>query len=185
MRTEEDRLSGVGTRRVATQWRSRAQPGLPGTRAGLAGSAAHSRATGRGHQPRRRASGDRSASQRRSRRRRKNGPRPARSGQRCRVGIRRPRRHLSTASRNRAHRPTERPACLRGRHRAPHPGRLRSRPAVCVLSPAPSGQRTLTRASRSSPPGRDPATGLGGEKLASSRRARSRRFTGARRLLPT
>lgn len=41
----------------------------------------------------------------------------------------------------RAHRPTERPECLRGRHQAPHPVRAgRSRPAVCVLSPAPSGQ---------------------------------------------
>lgn len=79
MRTGEGRLSGPGTRRAATQWRSRAQPGLPGTRAGLAGSAAHSRATGRGHRQRRRASGDRSTSRRRSRRQQGDGP-PAGAG---------------------------------------------------------------------------------------------------------
>lgn len=65
-----------------------------------------------------------------------------RADQRCRVGLREgaqqspvlrgapwPGRHMSPTSRNRAYRPTKRPACLRGRHRAPHPVRARrSRP---------------------------------------------------------
>ena len=91
------------------------------------------RATGRGpHQQRRRPSGDRSTSRQRSRRQRKDGPRPARAGQRCRVVIRRPRRHLSPASRNQAHRPTERPERLRGRHDTPHPVRARQSSPVSV-----------------------------------------------------
>lgn len=151
------RWGGAGPER---QWRSRAQPGLPGSRAGLAGSAAHSRATGRGH--------NNAAAHAASIDRRRAPPAPTRTGpraaqpdQRRRVGLRAGQAALV------ARRETGRAARLQSASaRGPRSGAAPCRKpasAVRVLSPLHWGRRPApARAIRSSPQGRDPP-GLGGE----------------------
>ena len=137
---------------------------MPGTRAGLAGSAAHSRATGRGQRQRRRARAATAKSRRRSHRQQRDGPRP-RGRSACGAAIRR--RTLSGCSR--PHKVVlcggSRAAVRQSASSAPlHQGRL------CRPAPADRHRQAETR-----------LRGSAARRLASSRRARSRRFTGARR----
>lgn len=122
------------------------QPGFPGTRAGLAGRAAHSRATGRGHRKRRRASGDRFTVGAPSPTWTKTGSRAARPDQRRWVGLRAQRRHLSPGAK-----PGAPPGC-----RARAPAGPRSGAAPC-----PAAQQSGSVRHRPAPSDRAQTNGNG------------------------
>jgi hypothetical protein len=146
----EARKSGSGTRRAVAQRRSRAQPGLPGTRAGLGGSAAHSRV----REATREAAAKRRPQQ------------PAAQPLLTKAGT--PGGADGSAASNRASsagrqmssapKPGAPPGgaagAPRGRDQAPHS--VRHQPAACVISPAHFEAGSAGPRQRSKPPGRDP-----------------------------
>jgi hypothetical protein len=119
-RTERPAQSGPGTRRAAAQRRSRAKHGLQGPRAGLAASAARTRAPG-GHEQRRRASGVRIA-RRCSRRPDKGRPAGTVGGTAASNRASSAGRQMSSAPKPGAP-PVRAAGVPRGRDQAPHPVR--------------------------------------------------------------
>jgi hypothetical protein len=119
--------------KAAAQRRSRAQPGLPGPRAGLAASAARTRAPG-GPPTRRRASGDRSTTGGTAAKAKAGLP-AERAEPRRRTGLRAPGGRCRPR-RNRARRASAPPEC-RGAAVRRRTLSAAQHAAVCVLSPAP------------------------------------------------
>ena len=134
-------MSGPGTRRAATSVEEPARStGLPGTRAGLAGSVDHPCACRKANatpprQRRPQQPGGTAAAQP------DQAPRRRAAGNRCKVGLpqRPPWRYAAKAfRRNRAHRPPARSGAPAGPRSGAAPCRQRSAQAVRVVSPAPS-----------------------------------------------